>query len=81
MTPRALATRDLDVGVGGGDVRVEAAAAGGDGVGGHRRVGRRAPRIGTIWPMRVVLAVLGALDPDTLVGGQERRCAWSGTAR
>src|SRR4051794_6068561 len=33
---------DLHVGVGDGDVRVETAAAGGDGIGGYRRLGGRA---------------------------------------
>ena len=64
---------DLQIGIGDRDVRVEAAAAGGDGVGGHLRVGRRAAADRHDLADAVVLAELGALDAHTLVGVEERR--------
>src|SRR6201998_4067804 len=57
----------LDIGVGRRDVGVKAAGAGGDGVGRYRRViGRRAAYWHDLTD-RVVLTVLSALDPHTLV--------------
>src|SRR6516165_2790829 len=69
---------NLDVGISHGDVRVQAAAARGDGVGGHCRVGGCGATDGHDLADRVVLAVLGAFDPYTLVDrleGSLRRLA------
>src|SRR6185437_6394099 len=63
----------LDGGVSRRDVRVEAAAAGGDRISGHRGVfRRRAPNRDDLTG-RVVLTELGALHPNTLIDLLENR--------
>src|ERR1700722_4876923 len=63
---------DRDVGVGRRDVRVQAAAAGGHGVGRYLWVGRGGAANGHRLPARVVLAELGAVNPNAFVEVQER---------